>query len=315
MVKKVRWGVLGNAMIARDFMIPAIEKSEICEVAAVASRSSFPAEVAPNAVHYDSYEALLADPSIDVIYVPTPNALHKKWTIAALEAGKHVLCEKPIACTAAEAEEMIAASQKAGKLLMEAFMYRYADQFVKMMEVLESGVLGKIKGIQGSQGYTLDWASPAREDPALGGGSLYDVGCYVVDAMNVIAKQQGGKLCQAKALTSGTPVDYHAVAALSYDCGILGVLESWFDAAPEQRLMVAGEKGTLCAPMIFEGVGGDVIVTVDGKTETFSYPSVNPYRLEAEAFSRAVLGIENHLIPLEDTLRNMQTLDKLYNRA
>ena len=313
MAKKVRWGVLGNAMIARDFMIPAIEKSEICEVAAVASRSVFPAQVAPNAIHYDSYEALLADPTIDVIYVPTPNALHKKWTIAALEAGKHVLCEKPIACTAAEAEEMIAAAEKSGKLLMEAFMYRYADQFVKMMEILHSGVLGKIKGIQASQGYILDWASPAREDPALGGGSLYDVGCYVVDMMNVVAKQQGGKLVDVKALTMGTPVDYHAVAALSYDCGILGVLESWFDAAPEQRAMIAGEKGTLCIPMLFEGVGGDVILTVDGKTETFSYPYVNPYRLEAEAFSRAVLGTENNLIPLSDTLANMRVLDKLYN--
>ena len=314
MEQKVRWGVLGNAMIARDFMIPAIAKSEICEVAAVASRSVFPGEIAPNAVHYNSYKALLNDPTIDVIYVPTPNALHKKWTIAALEAGKHVLCEKPMACTAAEAEEMIAAAQKNGKLLMEAFMYRYAGQFVKMMEILRSGVLGKIKGIQASQGYTLDWASPAREDPSLGGGSLYDVGCYVVDAMNVIAKQQGGKLQDAKAFTTGSPVDYHAAAVLSYDCGILGVLESWFDAAPEQRILIAGEKGTLCAPMIFEGVGGDVILTVDGKTETFSFPYADPYQMEAEAFSRAVMGIDNDLIPLSDTLANMQVLDKLYNR-
>lgn len=214
MEKKVRWGVLGNAWIARDFMIPALQRSEICELAAVASRSTFPADIAPNAVHYNSYEALLNDPTIDAIYVPTPNALHKKWTIAALEAGKHVLCEKPIACTAQEAEEMIAASEKAGKLLMEAFMYRYGGKFRKMMEILQSGVLGKIKAVQGSHGYTLDWASPAREDPALGGGSLYDVGCYVVDCMNAVAKEQGGTLRNAQAYTLGDPVDYHAAAAL-----------------------------------------------------------------------------------------------------
>lgn len=314
MEKKVRWGVLGNAWIARDFMIPALQRSEICELAAVASRSTFPADIAPNAVHYNSYEALLNDPTIDAIYVPTPNALHKKWTIAALEAGKHVLCEKPIACTAQEAEEMIAASEKAGKLLMEAFMYRYGGKFRKMMEILQSGVLGKIKAVQGSHGYTLDWASPAREDPALGGGSLYDVGCYVVDCMNAVAKQQGGKLQDAKALTMGSPVDYHAAAALSYDCGILGVLESWFDAAQEQRVLIAGEKGTLCIPMIFEGGGGEMYLTVGDRQETIGVPHADPYQLEAEAFSRAILGIDNDLMPLEDTLTNMQTLDKLYNR-
>lgn len=314
MEKKVRWGVLGNAWIARDFMIPALERSEICELAAVASRSSFPADIAPNAVHYNSYEALLADPTIDAVYVPTPNALHKKWTIAALEAGKHVLCEKPIACTAAEAEEMIAAAKKSGKLLMEAFMYRYGGKFRKMMEILQSGVLGKIKAVQGSHGYTLDWASPAREDPALGGGSMYDVGCYVVDCMNAVAKQQGGKLIDAKAVTMGTPVDYHAAAALSYDCGILGVLESWFDAAQEQRVLIAGEKGTLCIPMIFEGGGGEMYLKVGDRQETIGIPNADPYQLEAEAFSRAVLGTDNDLMPLEDTLANMQALDKLYNR-
>ena len=314
MEKRVRWGVLGNAWIARDFMIPALERSEICELAAVASRSAFPEDIAPNAVHYNSYEALLNDTTIDAIYVPTPNALHKKWTIAALEAGKHVLCEKPIACTAAEAEEMIAAAEKSGKLLMEAFMYRYGGKFRKMMEILHSGVLGKIKAVQGSHGYTLDWASPAREDPKLGGGCLYDVGCYVVDCMNAVAKQQGGKLVDAKALTMGSPVDYHAAAALSYDCGILGVLESWFDAAQEQRVLIAGEKGTLCIPMIFEGGGGEMYLSVCGRTETIGVPHADPYQLEAEAFSRAILGMENDLMPLEDTLANMQTLDKLYNR-
>ena len=314
MEKKVRWGVLGNAWIARDFMIPALEKSEICDLAAVASRSKFPEEIAPNAVHYNSYEALLADPTIDAIYVPTPNALHKKWTIAALEAGKHVLCEKPIACTAAEAEDMIAASQKAGKLLMEAFMYRYGGKFTKMMEILRSGVLGKIKAVQGSHGYTLDWASPAREDPALGGGCLYDVGCYVVDCMNAVAKEQGGILRNAQAYTLGDPVDYHAAAALEYDCGMVGVLQSWFDCAQEQRVLIAGEKGTLHIPMIFEGGGGEMYLTVGGEKTTITVPHADPYQLEAEAFSRAVLGIENNLMPLEDTLANMQTLDKLYNK-
>jgi len=133
MEKKLRWGVLGNAWIARDFMIPALENSDICDLAAVASRSKVPEDLAPNARHYDSYEALLNDPEIDAIYVPVPNALHMQWTIKALEAGKHVLCEKPLACTAEEGEKMIAAAEKNGVLLMEAFMYRYGAKFQKMM--------------------------------------------------------------------------------------------------------------------------------------------------------------------------------------
>lgn len=313
-MKKVRWGVLGNAWIARDFMIPALEKSEICDLAAVASRSAVPEDLAPGAKHYSNYEALLQDPQIDAVYVPVPNALHKEWTIAALNHGKHVLCEKPIACTAAEAAEMITAAEKNGKLLMEAFMYRYGGKFQKLMEILRSGVLGKIKAVQGSHGYTLDWASPAREDPKLGGGCLYDVGCYVVDCMNAVAKQQGGTLRDAKALTQGSPVDYHAAAALEYDCGILGVLESWFDAAQEQRVLIAGEKGTLCIPMLFEGGGGEMYLKAGTQTQTISVPHADPYQLEAEAFSRAILGEEAELMPLEDTLSNMRTLDKLYGR-
>ena len=198
MERKIKWGVLGTAYIFERDTAEGMRQAENCELYAIAGRSMEKAQHFKEKygfqVAYGSYDDLINDPNVEAIYNPLPNTMHHEWTIKALRAGKHVLCEKPIACTAAEAEEMIAAAEKSGKLLMEAFMYRYADQFVKMMEILHSGVLGKIKGIQASQGYILDWASPAREDPALGGGSLYDVGCYVVDMMNVVAKQQGGKL-------------------------------------------------------------------------------------------------------------------------
>ena len=315
MKKTVRWGVLGNAWIARDFMIPALENSEICELAAVASRSKFPAELAPNAKHYDSYEGLLADPDIDAIYVPVPNALHKEWTIKALAAGKHVLCEKPLSCTAEETRQMIAFAEEKGLLLMEAFMYRYSAKFQKMMEILCSGVLGEIKAMSGCHGYTLDWASPAREDPKLGGGCLYDVGCYVVDCMNAVMAKQGAELVDGSAaFRMKGEVDWHATAWLKYDNGVIGALQSWFDAASEQRMLIAGETGTLVIPPLFEGSSGELYLTVDGKTETIMAESIDPYQLEAEAFSRAVLGIEDDRMPLADSLRNMQALDQLYNR-
>jgi len=315
MKKTVRWGVLGNAWIARDFMIPALENSEICELAAVASRSKFPAELAPNAKHYDSYEALLADPDIDAIYVPVPNALHKQWTIKALEAGKHVLCEKPLSCTVEETRQMIAVAEEKDLLLMEAFMYRYGAKFQKLMEILDSGILGEIKAMSGCHGYTLDWASPAREDPKLGGGCLYDVGCYVVDCMNAVMAKQGAELADCStALRMKGAVDWHASAWLRYDNGVIGTLQSWFDAASEQRMLIAGEKGTLVIPHLFEGSSGEMYLTVGDKTETIIAENIDPYQLEAEAFSRAILGESNDLMPLSDTLANMQTLDKLYNR-
>lgn len=315
-MKKVRWGVLGNAFIARDFMIPALSNSDICELAAVASRSVFPGHIAPGAKHYDSYEALLADESIDVIYVPVPNALHKMWTIKALEAGKHVLCEKPLACTAEEGRAMVAAAEKSGKLLAEAFMYRFGAKYQKMMEILRSGVLGEIRAMEGIHGYTLDWASPAREDPALGGGCLYDVGCYVADCMNAVMGLYGAKAAEAStALRMKGGVDWHASGWIRYDNGVVGILQSWFDAAQEQRFLVAGEKGTIIVPHIFEGNSGEVILTVDGQTQIIEVENIDPYQLEAEAFSRAVLGLDDQRMPLEESIRDLEVLEMLYQKG
>ena len=312
-MKKVRWGVLGNAFIARDFMIPALENSNICELAAVASRSVFQAHIAPGAKHYDSYEALLGDPDIDVIYVPVPNALHKDWTIQALQAGKHVLCEKPLACTAQEGREMAAAAEENGRLLAEAFMYRFGAKFKKMMEIVRSGVLGEIRAMEGIHGYTLDWASPAREDPRLGGGCLYDVGCYVIDCMNAVMDVFGAKAvdCSAAFRDKGG-VDWHASGWIRYDNGVIGSLQSWFDAAQEQRFLIAGEKGTLIVPHIFEGNCGELILTLGGETQVIPVENIDPYQLEAEAFSRAVLGMDDERMPIRESIRELEVLDMMY---
>ncbi|MGM9557608.1 MAG: Gfo/Idh/MocA family protein [Oscillospiraceae bacterium] len=310
----VRWGILGNAMIARDFMIPAMEASDLCQVTAVASRTVVPASIAPRAKHYDSYEALLHDPEVDAVYVPVPNALHEKWSIEAMCCGKHVLCEKPMACTAAAGERMLRAAEDNGVLLMEAFMYRYGEPFRKMMQIVSDGTIGPIAAMYGCHGYTLDWASPAREEAELGGGSIYDVGCYVVDCMNAVMAQQGVKptACSAVARMKGG-VDWNAAAWLKYENGVVGSLQCWFDAASEQRVLLAGQKGTLMIPNLFEGTGGPMYLTVDGKTEVIQTGSANPYQLEAEAFSRAVLGQSSERMPLSHTIQNLQTLEGLYN--
>lgn len=309
----VRWGILGNAMIARDFMIPAMAASDLCRVVAVASRTAVPADIAPDAKHYTSYEELLNDPDVDAVYVPVPNALHERWSIEAMRRGKHVLCEKPMACTAEAGERMRRAAEENGVLLMEAFMYRYGAQFRKMMQIVRDGTLGRIRAMYGCHGYTLDWVSPAREDPALGGGSIYDVGCYVVDCMNAVMAQQGTGLlsCSATARMKGG-VDWNTAAWLQYGDGTVGSLQCWFDAAQEQRVLLAGEKGTLLIPNLFEGAGGPMYLTVDGKTETIQTENPDPYQLEAEAFSRRVLGMDSDLHPLEQTIQNLKTIEGLY---
>lgn len=313
MSEPVRWGILGNAWIARDFMIPALDRSELCRLTAVASRGVVPEELAPGARHYNSYEALLEDPEVDVVYVPVPNAFHARWCIAAMEHGKHVLCEKPMACTAVEGRRMVQTAQEHGVLLMEAFMYRYSGAFRELCAVLGSGVLGRISGMQGSFGYLLDWDSPTRQDPALGGGCLYDVGCYVVDCMNAVMRRQGAVLADTGATFCWQGgVDWHAVGWLRYDNGTVGTIQSWFDGAPEQHMLLIGERGTLCVPNLFEPGCSRLELTVDGHTSVRRVAADDPYQLEAEAFSLAVLGMEGRRIPLAHTLSNLDAIDRLY---
>lgn len=312
----IRWGVLGNGLIARDYMIPAMLRSEVCCLTAIASRSRLADDYLPGVRHYcgeGAYDALLADPEIDAIYMPFPNALHADWSIRAMERGKHVLCEKPMSCTRAEGERMVRSAQQNGTLLMEAFMYRYGGKFALLRRILDEGTLGEIRGMQGNHGYTLDWASPAREDSALGGGCLYDVGCYVVDCMNYIMGREGATAVKAAScLRKKGGVDWHAGCALQYDNGVTASLQSWFDAASEQRVMITGTKGTLTIPNLFEPGDGEAVLDVGGAvTRIATHDEKDLYQLEAEIFSRRLLGENVELIPLEDTLRNLQTLELL----
>lgn len=312
----VRWGVLGNAMIARDFMIPELRGSELCRVTAVASRTAFPAEAAPECRRYSSYEALLEDVEIDAVYIPVPNALHAPWAIRAMQHGKHVLCEKPMGCTVSDGDAMRRAAEENGVLLMEAFMYRCGEKFRRMMQIVNSGVLGRICSMQGTHGYPLTWKSPAREDAELGGGCLYDVGCYVVDCMNAVMTAQGERLLQVGgSLGCRGGVDWNAACWLRYDGGTLGTLHSWFNAQQEQRMVLAGERGTLCVPMLFEPGEGELLLTIGDQTEHISVPGGACYRLEAEAMSRAILYGEPLPIGLSDTMRNLDALERLYAKA
>src|SRR5215469_4255206 len=227
--RKIRWGVLGWARIAREHVIPAIQWASNSEFFAIASRDeSKLAECRgrfSNARTYSGYQELLRDVEVDAVYIPLPNSLHREWTIKAAECGKHVLCEKPIALNAAECREMIAACAANKVTLMEAFMYRYTERTRKALEVLSSGVLGEIKFISSTFRFLLANPASIKLKAELGGGSLYDVGCYPVNFIGMVADKISGVPSMPKSvsveLDRSGGVDVIFSALMKYPSGLI----------------------------------------------------------------------------------------------
>ena len=184
MARTVNWGVLSTALIGREKVIPGMQKSAVSRVLGLASRDQATAEATAKSLGipraYGSYEALLADPDIEAIYNPLPNHLHVPWTIRALEAGKHVLCEKPIALDTEEARTLLAARDRSGLIVAEAFMVRYTPWWQRVRALTREGRLGRIAAIQTAFSYFLDDPANIRNDPTIGGGGLMDIGCYAI---------------------------------------------------------------------------------------------------------------------------------------
>ncbi len=309
----IKWGILGNAWIARDFMIPALEKSRNGILAAVASRKEPPADLAPSAKHYSSYEALLEDKEIDAVYVPVPNALHAKWSIEAMKSGKHVLCEKPLVCNAEEAREIKRVSEETGLYCVEAFMYRLNTKMSLLKKVLKEQDTGRIMAMQALFGYTLDWDSPARQDRSLGGGCLYDIGCYAVDCMNQLMALQGSSFEEASAsyyMKDG--VDYQCAGSIRYSDGTLGSLLCWFNAPGKQALTLVCEKAVIYIDSPFESGDARIVLTKDEKETVFEARSdTDPFRLEAEAFADLITGKGPRMITLDESVTNASVMDAL----
>jgi predicted dehydrogenase len=305
---------LGNARIAQSQMIPALARAQGNEFYAIASTRPIEEGLYPGVKRYASYEALLDDPDVEAVYVPLPNALHMRWSIAAMKKGKHVLCEKPIAMNEQQAEEMFAVAKAQGVLIMEAFMYRYSDKIGKIAKLVEEGAVGTIKGIHAHHGYTLTWDSPARQDPSLGGGSIYDVGCYCVSAVNLMLRLQGAQPEHVVAdfKMAGQGYDERAAAILRYGNGAVGTIESWFDANGDQRMLIVGDKGIIDAPRFPSG-GADVftLINAQGKTEVACEPR-DLFVEEVTHFAKAVAGEPAMIITPEETLANMRTMDMLH---
>jgi D-xylose 1-dehydrogenase (NADP+, D-xylono-1,5-lactone-forming) len=319
----VRWGVLGTGKIARDAMIPAILAAPNARLVALASREVARAEAlrrstAPDARVYGSYTALLADPAVEVVYIALPNSQHAEWCIRAAEAGKHVLCEKPLALTAEEAQRAIQACRGAGVLLLEAFMYRFHPQTRWVLEQVGAGRIGTVRLVRGAFAFDIRGRpQDIRLQAALGGGSLLDVGCYPVNYCRMI---YGGPPLTAAAqvvVPAGAQVEYAVAAALDFGNGRLGVIDCSFQQPRHQRVEIVGEDGRIVVETPFTPGVSDVVVRVIAGDETLErrIDGVDQYRMQVEHVGRCVRQGEPLAVPPEDALENAAAIELIYRSA
>ncbi|MFV2048717.1 Gfo/Idh/MocA family oxidoreductase [Metabacillus litoralis] len=322
-MEKIRWGIIGSANIAKGSVIPGIQQSETGEVVAIASRGLEKAKETAEQLNiskaYGSYEELLQDPEIEAVYIPLPNHLHKEWTIRAAEAGKHVLCEKPLAINADEAEEMVAACEKAGVVFAEAFMYRYHPRYKLINELIDSGEIGDIRGIHGT--FTFNNANDSgnvRYKKEWGGGSLYDVGVYPISAARMILNEEP-KAATVHAFFSEKhdDVDMMASGILEFDKGVALTFDCGMWAAFRNELEILGTNGRIEVPSAFithQNEQDHIIVhTNDGKRE-LEVPYLNQYALQADAMGRSIRNGEP-LFPSQDAVLNMKVIDACLTSA
>jgi len=319
----VRWGILSTANIGVRKVIPAISKAERCEVVAIASRDGERAARAADELGipraHDGYEALLSDPDVDTVYIPLPNSQHAAWTIAAARAGKHVLSEKPLAMTAAEAEEMVRACATEGVLLMEAFMYRLHPSWEAVRELVASGRIGRLRAVQSWFSYFNDDPNDIRNVAELGGGALYDIGCYSINLSRMLFGGEPTRI-EASVTREATGTDVLTSAILAFDDGVATFTCST-RAERDQQVHIYGTDGRISIAIpfnippdrpteVFVTSGGDPPVSPDTKTLTFE--PADMYAIQAERFANAVLDDRPLPIPPEDAIGNMRVIEAIF---
>lgn len=320
--KKLRWGIISTAKIAREKLIPAIQQSEHCEVVAVSSRDASQAAAFASANNiarsYGDYHQLLADPDIDIVYNPLPNHLHVPWTIHALEAGKHVLCEKPIGLDVADTEKLIAAAKKYPHLrVMEAFMYRFHPQWATAKKMLEDGKIGHINSIEAVFTYFNRDPKNVRNMPGIGGGGLLDIGCYCISACRYLFDREPNNVVGKLAIDEDFQVDKHAHGLLDFGDAQASVYCST-QSEPVQRVYVSGEHGGLLIEYPFyqpDDCGATLRFYHDREEEVIEFEPTNHYTLQVDALARAIATNKPVPTPLSDALANMKVIEGLFTSA
>jgi predicted dehydrogenase len=326
MADKLRWGVLSTANIGLKKVIPGMQKGRLTTIAAIASRDLGKAREAAKALDiptaYGSYEELLADPNIDAIYNPLPNQFHVPWTIRAAEAGKHVLCEKPLSLTVAEAETLLEVRARTGVKIGEAFMIRSYPQWLRLRELLDERRIGELRSIAGVFSYFNNDPANIRNQVEAGGGALMDIGCYLIHASRYAFGQQPSRVVGLIDRDPATHIDRLTSAILDF-AGGQSIFTCSTQMVPYQRIHFFGTTGRMeieipfNAPpdrptRLFIDTTGDLF---GGGITTEEFPVCDQYTLQGDAFSKAVLGNTEVPVSLEDAIGNMAVIEGVFKSA
>jgi D-xylose 1-dehydrogenase (NADP+, D-xylono-1,5-lactone-forming) len=313
----VRWGILSTARI-NDLFLAGVRQSDVVDVVAVASRDAATAEryAREHSIEraHGSYDALLADPEIEALYISLPNSFHVEWSIRALEAGKHVLCEKPMGRRVPDVERAFDTAEREGRLLMEAFMYRHHPQTRRLTELIDDGVIGRVRMIRSAFSFFEGDPANVRLSTALDGGALMDVGCYCVSASRLLAGEP--LRVSAEQALGGDGVDVAFAATMRFDDDVIAYFDAGLALADRYELEVIGERGTLFVADPWHcGHPGIEVRRDEGATERIEIDRVDPYLLEAENMSAAIRGDGRLLLGRTDALGQARAIGALYAAA
>jgi predicted dehydrogenase len=328
--RKTRWGVLGVAKIALDKIIPAIQAGQTGHVVAIASRSKDKAQAAaarfqiPRA--YGSYDELLADAEVDAVYNPLPNHLHVPWSIRALEAGKHVLCEKPIARDAAEASQLIAARERTGRLVQEAAMVRTHPRWLGARDLVRSGRLGELRAMAGFFSYFNDSPANVRHQPGMGGGGLLDIGFYPITMARFIFEAEPVRVMGLLEIDPRFGVDRLASAILEFPHGH-AIFTCSTQLAPYQNLDILGTRGRIGieipwsmpherpSRLLVEDGSRAAGKTAQEGVEEIWFPACDQWGVHCDRFCEAIAKGQPAPVPIEDAVANMRVIDAVFRAS
>jgi D-xylose 1-dehydrogenase (NADP+, D-xylono-1,5-lactone-forming) len=312
----VKWGIMSTARINLKFLAGARQANDV-EILALGSRDQARGEAFAREHRiprtYGSYDALLADPEVEAVYVPLPNSLHVEWSVRALQAGKHVLCEKPLSRHPAEVERAFDVAQREGRLLMEAFMWRHNPQTGKLTELIAGGAIGRLRLIRASFSFAATDAADVRLLTALDGGALMDVGCYCVRAARLLGGEP--EHLSAEQALGGDGVDVVFAGTMRHPDDVLSHFDCGLALDARDELEVVGEEGSLFLGDPWHCLEPAIELRRGGDVERIELEPVNSYRLEAENFSAAIRGERPPLLGREDAVGQARTIDALYRAA
>jgi predicted dehydrogenase len=323
---KVRWGILGAANIATKKVIPAMQRGAWSDVVAIASRDLKKARAAADQLGipkaYGSYEELLADPEIEAIYNPLPNHLHVPWSIKAAEAGKHVLCEKPISLTAEEAVSLLKVRDRTGVKIEEAFMVRTHPQWRATLEIVRQGRLGKVRSVMGYFSYFNNDPRNIRNILDYGGGALMDIGCYLVYTSRILFAEEPSRVVALMTADPEARTDVFTSGILDFPSG-QSIFTCSTQTVPYQRVQIFGDKGRVEVVIPFNAPPDQPcrILIDDGSdlsgrsAEIVEFEICDQYTLQGDLFSKSLRQGDERPLPLEDSIKNMAVIEALFRSA